>query len=214
MSNHWQAFKDARRAGTRTGAKLLTILIGGVFLGSLWTYSWASGGLINACAEEDGDIYLIGSAFKRQECKKRDSPMSWNIQGPQGPPGEAGVKLLGSLSDTFIALQSLTNSNWQTVPDTAICGMKQSDTSILRVTYQISSATSVGGTCEFDISIDGDQHSRPHLFGSLQAAHNTWLANGIASGNRCVKLMARTTLGACVIGGDQNTEGLVEEIGS
>lgn len=73
-------------------ALLLTVLISGVLLGNLWTYSWANGGLINACAEKDGDIYLIGSAFKRQECKKKDSPISWSIQRPQGEKGEPGPK--------------------------------------------------------------------------------------------------------------------------
>lgn len=60
-----------------------------VFLG-LQLYSRAEGGVITVCARKNGVMYLIGDGFKRTECGKNDTLLSWNIQGPPGPKGDKG----------------------------------------------------------------------------------------------------------------------------
>ncbi len=54
------------------------------------TYSWAAasdGQTINACVGSDGKL---GIATATGECKKGETPLSWNTAGPAGAQGERG----------------------------------------------------------------------------------------------------------------------------
>ena len=66
---------------------ILTVVI--VILG-IWTYTKAEGGQITVCVKNSGLIYVIGHDFKRMDCKKNDSLLSWNSTGQIGPRGEIG----------------------------------------------------------------------------------------------------------------------------
>jgi type VI secretion system secreted protein Hcp len=57
------------------------------------TYAWASAGAaatqtINACLGDGGQLRLVAIAG---DCKKAETPLSWNTVGPAGPPGAQGA---------------------------------------------------------------------------------------------------------------------------
>ncbi len=67
---------------------IVTLVAGG-------TWALAHGGdtnLVHACVNGDsGDVRVVGS---NEDCKKKETPLDWNIQGqpgPQGPIGNPGV---------------------------------------------------------------------------------------------------------------------------
>jgi len=55
------------------------------------TYAWASAGAatqtLNACVEQNGQLRLVAVAG---DCKKAETPLSWNTVGPAGPAGADG----------------------------------------------------------------------------------------------------------------------------
>jgi type VI secretion system secreted protein Hcp len=56
------------------------------------TYSWAAssaGQTINACVNDKGELRLVPAV---SECKKAETPLSWNTVGPAGPPGQTGAQ--------------------------------------------------------------------------------------------------------------------------
>src|SRR3989344_4512667 len=58
----------------------------------LWSYSQASeGGTISICVKKSGLVYVIGAGFRREDCKKNESLLTWNTQGIQGPKGDTGI---------------------------------------------------------------------------------------------------------------------------
>jgi type VI secretion system secreted protein Hcp len=57
------------------------------------TYAWAAGGAVttqtlNACVDRDGQLRLVALAG---DCKKAETPLSWNTIGPAGGPGAQGI---------------------------------------------------------------------------------------------------------------------------
>ncbi len=64
----------------------------------VWTFIKAGGQQISVCVKNSGLVYVIGESFKRQDCKKNDSLLSWNIVGPQGLKGNKGD--IGPKGDT------------------------------------------------------------------------------------------------------------------
>ena len=59
-------------------------------VGGLWIYSRATGGEITICVQKSGTVRVVGDGFKRSECKKNETLLSWNIQGLPGPKGDKG----------------------------------------------------------------------------------------------------------------------------
>src|SRR3989338_11429677 len=58
----------------------------------LWSYSRASeGNTISICVKKSGLVYVIGTGFRREDCKKNESLLTWNTQGIQGPKGDTGI---------------------------------------------------------------------------------------------------------------------------
>ena len=62
---------------------LAIVLVGGV----TWAFA-LDGNTIYACVNNSsGEIKIVGSS---DDCKKNETSSSWNIVGPQGPPGPQG----------------------------------------------------------------------------------------------------------------------------
>lgn len=57
---------------------------------SVWRYTQAAGDEITVCVKKDGLVHVIGEGFKRVDCKKNESLLSWNVEGPQGLKGDKG----------------------------------------------------------------------------------------------------------------------------
>lgn len=63
-----------------------------------WAYSHAAGSAVTVCVKKDGEMYVIGEGFRRVDCRRNETLLSWNIQGPKGDkgdkgdPGETGTK--------------------------------------------------------------------------------------------------------------------------
>jgi hypothetical protein len=51
--------------------------------------SGSSDGTINACVDRDGGVRI---ARKASDCTRKESPLTWNEQGPLGPKGDRGAK--------------------------------------------------------------------------------------------------------------------------
>ena len=72
------------------------LAIGAVFVAVLaataGTYAWASAGatanqVINACLDREGQLRLVAITG---DCKRNETPLSWNTIGPAGAPGVDG----------------------------------------------------------------------------------------------------------------------------
>jgi len=69
------------------GIAVVALVIG------LWSYTRANdGATISICVKKSGLVYIIGGSFRREDCKKNESLLTWNIQGIQGPKGDKGDK--------------------------------------------------------------------------------------------------------------------------
>ena len=69
------------------GLTLVTLVVAGFA-----TYSWAAstaGQTINACLNNEGRLRLVPAV---SECRRSESPLSWNTIGPAGPQGQAGLQ--------------------------------------------------------------------------------------------------------------------------
>ena len=43
--------------------------------------------IINACVSKDGSLRVV---ISEEQCKSKETPLSWNVEGQQGPQGEPG----------------------------------------------------------------------------------------------------------------------------
>lgn len=55
-----------------------------------WTYTQAVANDIVICVKNNGTVRVIGSQYKRDDCKANETLLTWNISGPQGPKGDTG----------------------------------------------------------------------------------------------------------------------------
>lgn len=68
------------------------VAMGTLFVGAAAAMVWGHGGdasLIHACVAKDGTIRIVAPAAT---CKSNETPLDWNIQGPQGLPGSQGIQ--------------------------------------------------------------------------------------------------------------------------
>ena len=56
----------------------------------LWSYIQAAGNELTVCVKKDGTVHVIGPEYKRDDCKKNESLLTWNIQGQKGDRGDQG----------------------------------------------------------------------------------------------------------------------------
>jgi type VI secretion system secreted protein Hcp len=73
---------------------LLGALLVAVVAAGASTYAWAAGGTVatqtlNACVDRDGQLRLVALAG---DCRKAETPLSWNTVGPAGAPGLPGAQ--------------------------------------------------------------------------------------------------------------------------
>lgn len=68
---------------------IISIVAVGLTIG-LWTYTRAAGDTISVCVKKSGLVYVIGEGFRRDDCKKNDKLLTWNIQGLKGDKGDKG----------------------------------------------------------------------------------------------------------------------------
>ena len=69
---------------------LIVVIAAMVAAGGFWAYSRAAGDTITVCVQKDGLMHVVGGGFRRADCRKNESLLTWNIQGPQGPKGDKG----------------------------------------------------------------------------------------------------------------------------
>jgi hypothetical protein len=46
---------------------------------------------ITVCINKDGEMHLVTTGYKKDDCKKKDNLLTWNIIGPKGDTGSQGV---------------------------------------------------------------------------------------------------------------------------
>src|SRR3989344_6257886 len=56
-----------------------------------WTYTQAVANDITVCVKKDGTVHVVGPYFKRDECKKNETLLTWNAQGEKGDKGDQGI---------------------------------------------------------------------------------------------------------------------------
>ena len=67
------------------------IIIGSVIVGTISITKASSNAELTICVKKDGTMHLIGSSFKRSDCKKNEQLISFNAQGPKGDKGDTGA---------------------------------------------------------------------------------------------------------------------------
>jgi len=66
----------------------ITVLVIGIALFGTAYLALAQGeNIINACVAKDGTLRVV---ISEEQCKSKETPLSWNKQGEQGPQGEPG----------------------------------------------------------------------------------------------------------------------------
>jgi hypothetical protein len=61
-----------------------TLLVGAALAGQVLTHKQAASSVIRACVKKEGELRIVDEA---SDCKKNESPLVWNVTGPQGAPG-------------------------------------------------------------------------------------------------------------------------------
>ena len=59
---------------------------------SFWAYSQAAGEVITVCVKKSDLVHVVGSDFKRTDCKGNERILNWNTQGIKGDKGDSGEK--------------------------------------------------------------------------------------------------------------------------
>lgn len=70
----------------------LLIITSILMAGGLWSYSQAVGSTIEVCVKRNGAVFVIGEGFRRADCRRNDTLMSWHVTGVPGPKGDKGDK--------------------------------------------------------------------------------------------------------------------------
>lgn len=75
----------------RTSLIIVFFISLSVVLG-FWVYTKANGEEITVCVRRNGLMYVVGEGFRRGECRRSETLLSWDKQGTSGPQGEKGDK--------------------------------------------------------------------------------------------------------------------------
>jgi hypothetical protein len=85
--------------GSRIALAVVTALIGALVAGSM-TFAFASHtdpNEIHACVDKQGNPRIVDDPAN---CKASETPLTWNAQGQQGPPGVSGYEVVTVTSTT------------------------------------------------------------------------------------------------------------------
>jgi len=72
--------------------KIIVLFIGLSLVLGLWAYTKANGEEITVCVRRNGLMHVIGEGFRRTECRRNETLLSWNIGGEKGEKGDTGEK--------------------------------------------------------------------------------------------------------------------------
>ena len=82
----------------------MNITIVALSLAIVATSAPATAQVIDACVKNDGSLHIVeGSA----DCRKNETPISWNAAGPAGPQGPAGDR--GPAGDNLVVIDGSGN---------------------------------------------------------------------------------------------------------
>lgn len=70
----------------------VSVIIGSLVVGSISITKANSNAEITICVTKDGTTHMIGNNFKRDDCKKNEKLVTFNVQGPKGDTGAMGLK--------------------------------------------------------------------------------------------------------------------------
>ncbi len=68
------------------------IIIGSVIVGTISITKASSNAELTVCVTKDGTTHMVGDTFKRDECKKNEKLVTFNVQGPKGDTGATGAQ--------------------------------------------------------------------------------------------------------------------------
>ena len=146
---------QARGAGAVVVGILVVLAAGG-------SYALASGsGTIHACVHKGSHFLYTG------KCHKRDTKLSWNIQGPQGPKGDRGLQ--GPKGDTGspgpAGLQSVS-TGW-TYP---VAAHPQSDGHVAKFTFTAPASGFEVVSADFGVRVHNTSLTDCHVESQLATA--------------------------------------------
>jgi len=70
--------------------KIMVLFIGLSLVLGLWAYTKANGEEITVCVRSNGLMHVIGEGFRRTECRRNETLLSWDMHGEKGDTGEQG----------------------------------------------------------------------------------------------------------------------------
>ncbi len=95
--------------------------VSAVVLG-FWTYTQAITNNISVCVRKGGTVHVVGSDFKREDCKKNETLLTWSTQGEKGDKGDQGPRGdKGEQGIPGINAQTLPNTLTPSVTDFRLC---------------------------------------------------------------------------------------------
>jgi len=74
---------------TRTTLSLGIAAVSLILTGTI-TYAQLTNDAINGCITKAGMLRVLDTAAGETECKQNETPIAWNVTGPQGPKGDTG----------------------------------------------------------------------------------------------------------------------------
>ena len=178
------------------------LIAAAMFLG-LRLYSRADGGVITVCVNKNGVMHIIGEGFKRTECNKNETLLSWNIQGLPGPKGEPGSMVIGRKLVMGFASTFETINTWLDISDRNLSVEKENTNSLLKVTYDdvFGLVYNLHGACAWRLLIDDTPIAGEKLFARTSytgshadytSASLSWVIQGLPAGPHEIKVQFRT----------------------
>lgn len=56
----------------------------------IWSFTRAVDSQLTVCVRKDGTVHFVGSNYIRNDCRKGETLVTWNIIGPKGDKGDKG----------------------------------------------------------------------------------------------------------------------------
>lgn len=135
-------------------------------------YAQIATGQLSACVRQNGNVRFIVPGFSTTTCTSNEQEVTWNIIGPVGPQGVAGINLrlkdeAGNDFGSFIGVEA----------NVIIKAFNESNNAIL----EFSSSYFPGGSGLILPSKDYEYYSSGDCSGELYAVPNTYFSQGLLS---------------------------------